>query len=233
MTKTNHIFNEDQVNHLFTEVAPHYDRLNDVISLGTQRWWRKRLFANLTVSPRANALDVCCGTGDLAIELAKRIPEGRITGLDFNQAMLDLAQEKTKMIGNLFLIKGDAMHLPFDDNQFDVVTIGFGLRNVPDANQALREIHRVLKPGGQLAILEMSQPTNPVIKLGWRAYFKLFPVVASLAGGHKENYQYLGKTSQQFVSARQLCQMMTACGFRRVNYQPLNFGAAALHFGTK
>lgn len=233
MTKTNHIFNEEQVNHLFTEVAPHYDRLNDVISLGTQRWWRKRLFANLTISPRANALDVCCGTGDLAIELAKRIPDGRVTGLDFNQAMLDLAQEKTKMIGNLFLIKGDAMQLPFADNKFDVVTIGFGLRNVPDANQALREIYRVLKPGGQVAILEMSQPTNPVVKVGWRAYFKLFPAVAALAGGHKANYQYLGKTSQQFVSARQLCRMMTACGFRQVHYQPLNLGAAALHFGTK
>lgn len=233
MTKTNHIFNEEQVNRLFTEVAPHYDRLNDVISLGTQRWWRKRLFANLAIDPHANALDVCCGTGDLAIELAKRILDGRVTGLDFNQAMLDLAHEKAKMIGNLFLIKGDAMQLPFADHQFDIVTIGFGLRNVPDANQALAEIYRVLKPGGQVAILEMSQPTNPVVKIGWRAYFKLFPALAALAGGHKDNYQYLGKTSQQFVSARQLCVMMKRVGFSRVNYQPLNWGAAALHFGTK
>lgn len=233
MGKTNRLLTEQQVNHLFTNVAPHYDLLNDVISLGTQRLWRKRLFADLKIKPNDNALDVCCGTGDLAIELAKRIPAGRVTGLDFNQAMLDLAKDKTKMIGNLFLIKGDAMHLPFADQQFNIVTIGFGLRNVPDANQALKEIYRVLKPNGQIAILEMSQPTNPIVKLGWQAYFKVFPHLAALAGGNAKNYQYLGQSSQQFVSAHELCQMMKEVGFKRVNYQSLNLGAAALHFGRK
>lgn len=233
MVQTNKLLNEHQVNALFSRVAPHYDLLNNVISLGTQKLWRRDLFKQLQVSPHANALDVCCGTGDLAIELAKRIPAGRVTGLDFNQQMLDLAFEKTKTIGNLFLIRGDAMRLPFDDNQFDIVTIGFGLRNVPDADQALSEIYRVLKPGGQFVSLEMSQPTNPLVKVGWKAYFNAFPVMASLAGGHFKDYQYLKKTSQQFVSAHQLARMMKAVGFKDVHYQLLNFGAAALHFGTK
>lgn len=233
MVQTNKLLNEQQVNELFSRVAPNYDLLNNVISLGTQKLWRHDLFKQLQVDPHATALDVCCGTGDLAIELAKRIPYGRVTGLDFNQKMLDLAFEKTKTIGNLFLIQGDAMKLPFDDNSFDIVTIGFGLRNVPDADQALSEIYRVLKPGGQFVSLEMSQPTNPIIKVGWKAYFNAFPFMASLAGGHYKDYQYLKKTSQQFVSAHQLARMMKAAGFKEVHYQRLNFGAAALHFGDK
>ncbi|MBD5091459.1 MAG: bifunctional demethylmenaquinone methyltransferase/2-methoxy-6-polyprenyl-1,4-benzoquinol methylase UbiE [Lactobacillus sp.] len=233
MVKTNKLLNEHQVNALFSRVAPHYDLLNNVISLGTQKLWRHEMVNQLQVKATANALDVCCGTGDLAIELAKRIPNGRITGIDFNHKMLKLAFEKTKMIGNLVLVQGDAMHLPFDDNTFDIVTIGFGLRNVPDADQALSEIYRVLKPGGQFASLEMSQPTNPMVKFGWKAYFNIFPVMASIAGGNYRDYQYLKKTSQQFVSAHQLARMMKAAGFKEVHYQPLNFGAAALHFGNK
>ena len=233
MVKTNKLLNEHQVNALFSRVAPHYDLLNNVISLGTQKLWRHEMVNQLQVKATANALDVCCGTGDLAIELAKRIPNGRITGIDFNHKMLKLAFEKTKMIGNLVLVQGDAMHLPFGDNTFDIVTIGFGLRNVPDADQALSEIYRVLKPGGQFASLEMSQPTNPMVKFGWKAYFNIFPVMASIAGGNYRDYQYLKKTSQQFVSAHQLARMMKAAGFKEVHYQPLNFGAAALHFGNK
>ncbi|MCD7129777.1 bifunctional demethylmenaquinone methyltransferase/2-methoxy-6-polyprenyl-1,4-benzoquinol methylase UbiE [Limosilactobacillus agrestis] len=233
MVKTNKLLNEHQVNALFSRVAPHYDLLNNVISLGTQKLWRHEMVNQLQVKATANALDVCCGTGDLAIELAKRIPNGRITGIDFNHKMLKLAFEKTKMIGNLVLVQGDAMHLPFHDNTFDIVTIGFGLRNVPDADQALSEIYRVLKPGGQFASLEMSQPTNPMVKFGWKAYFNIFPVMASIAGGNYRDYQYLKKTSQQFVSAHQLARMMKAAGFKEVHYQPLNFGAAALHFGNK
>ena len=232
MVQTNKLLNEHEVNNLFSRVAPRYDLLNNVISLGTQKIWRHELFNQLQIKPTDNALDVCCGTGDLAIALAKRISAGRVTGLDFNKEMLEIAKEKTK-IGNLFLVQGDAMALPFDDNSFDIVTIGFGLRNVPDADKALSEIYRVLKPGGQFVSLEMSQPTNPIIKVGWKAYFTAFPLMASLAGGHYRDYQYLKKTSQQFVSAHQLARMMKAVGFKEVHYQPLNFGAAALHFGDK
>ena len=212
MVQTNKLLNEHEVNNLFSRVAPRYDLLNNVISLGTQKIWRHEIFNQLQIKPTDNALDVCCGTGDLAIALAKRISAGRVTGLDFNKEMLEIANEKTKMIGNLFLVQGDAMALPFDDSS---------------------EIYRVLKPGGQFVSLEMSQPTNPIIKVGWKAYFTAFPLMASLAGGHYRDYQYLKKTSQQFVSAHQLARMMKAVGFKEVHYQPLNFGAAALHFGDK
>lgn len=233
MTKTNHLKNEAEVNQMFTRVAPHYDKLNNVISLGTQKVWRKKLLGGIEFRAGSHALDLCCGTGDLAIAMAKRLPQGRVTGVDFNSAMLEIAGQKTKLIPNLNLINGDAMNLPLDNNSFDIVTVGFGLRNVPDADQALAEIYRVLKPNGQLAVLEMSQPTNPVIKFGWNAYFKLFPYLAKLAGGEVKDYQYLQKTSQQFVSAKQLATMMTKTGFKQVNYIPLNFGAAAIHYGIK
>lgn len=233
MTKTNHLKNESEVNEMFTRVAPNYDKLNNIISLGTQKLWRKKLLAGLEFKPGIKALDVCCGTGDLAIALANRLPQGRVTGVDFNAAMLKIAEKKAKAIPNLILINGNAMALPLEDESFDIVTIGFGLRNVPDADKALSEIYRVLKPGGQLGVLEMSQPTNSLIKVGWKAYFKAFPYLAKLAGGHVKDYQYLKKTSQQFVSADQLARMMADAGFKAVNYSSLNFGAAAIHFGIK
>lgn len=193
MTKTNHLKNESEVNEMFTRVAPNYDKLNNIISLGTQKLWRKKLLAGLEFKPGIKALDVCCGTGDLAIALANRLPQGRVTGVDFNAAMLKIAEKKAKAIPNLILINGDAMALPLEDESFDIVTIGFGLRNVPDADKALSEIYRVLKPGGQLGVLEMSQPTNSLIKVGWGAYFKAFPYLTKLAGGHVKDYQYLKK----------------------------------------
>lgn len=233
MAQTNHLKNESEVNEMFTRVAPHYDRLNNVISLGTQKAWRKKLFAGLEFRPNISALDICCGTGDLTISLAHRMPQGEVTGLDFNKAMLEIAKKKAYGIMNLSLVQGDAMDLPFPDNSFDIVTIGFGLRNVPDADKALAEIYRVLKSNGQLGILEMSQPENAIVKVGWNAYFKLFPYVARLAGGKVQDYQYLQKTSQQFVSAKKLVAMMKNAGFHQINYVPLNFGAGAVHFGIK
>lgn len=233
MVKTNHLKNKSEVNEMFTRVAPNYDKLNNVISLGTQKIWRKKLLTGLEFKPGTKALDVCCGTGDLAIAMANRLPQGRVTGVDFNAAMLEIAKKKTKTIPNLTLINGDAMDLPLEDETFDIVTIGFGLRNVPDADKALSEIYRVLKPGGQLGILEMSQPTNSLIRVGWKAYFKLFPYLARVAGGRVKDYQYLKQTSQQFVSADHLARMMADVGFRSINYVPLNFGAAAVHFGIK
>ena len=131
------------------------------------------------------------------------------------------------------LVQGDAMSLPFGDNQFDFVTIGFGLRNVPDANQVLKEAARVLKPGGYFACIEMSQPTNPVVRLGWKAYFNAFPLLAKVFGGSYQDYTYLKETSMQFVSASKLKQMMEEAGMIDVKVTPLNFGAAAIHVGKK
>ncbi|MCT2918631.1 bifunctional demethylmenaquinone methyltransferase/2-methoxy-6-polyprenyl-1,4-benzoquinol methylase UbiE [Limosilactobacillus fermentum] len=228
---------EEEVNQLFSRVAGKYDLMNNVISLGTQRAWRRAFFTQLDVAGGADCLDLCCGTGDLTIELAKRAGRtGRVIGLDFNQAMLDLAEKKVRDLDlqkDIELVKADAMHLPFADNSFDVVTIGFGLRNVPDANQVLAEVTRVLKPGGVFGCLEMSQPNNSLVRVGWKGYFKLFPLMAKAFGGNYRDYRYLQQTSRAFVSAEKLKQMMEEAGMSSVTVTKLNFGAGAIHIGQK
>lgn len=236
MALTNH-HPESEVNRMFSRVAPKYDLMNNVISLGTQKHWRKELFKQVTVLSGMDCLDLCCGTGDLTVELARQAgPSGRVIGLDFNQSMLELAKKKIDRLAlnkDIELVQADAMHLPFHDNSFDIVTIGFGLRNVPDVDQVLAEAYRVLKPGGYFGCLEMSQPTNPVIKIGWQAYFKLFPQFARLFGTSVTDYQYLKETAQQFISATELISRMQQVGFSDYFYQQLNLGAGALHVGIK
>lgn len=236
MTLTNKVPEKD-VHDLFTRVAPHYDKMNNLISLGTQNGWRKKFFNELKIKSGDFALDLCCGTGDLTIGLAKKVgPAGNVIGLDFNQKMLDLATIKIckqNLQKEIQLKHGDAMHLPYEDSSFDIVTIGFGLRNVPDADQVLKEIYRVLKPNGRIGILETSQPTNPIIKIGWNAYFKLFPGFAKLLGANISDYQYLSHTTAKFVSAEQLKRMLKDTGFVNVRVTKLNLGAGAIHIGIK
>ncbi|MDO4903643.1 MAG: bifunctional demethylmenaquinone methyltransferase/2-methoxy-6-polyprenyl-1,4-benzoquinol methylase UbiE [Limosilactobacillus sp.] len=236
MTRTNP-HDEADLNRMFSRIAGKYDLMNDVISLGTQKQWKKKLFQELDMKSGMDCLDICCGTGDLTIELAKRSGRtGRTIGLDFNQDMLNLAEQKVRSLDlskDIELIQADAMHLPFADDSFDVVTVGFGLRNVPDANQVLREITRVLKPGGQFATVEMSQPTSPVVKVGWKAYFKVFPRLAQVFGANVSDYKYLKETAEHFVSAQELLQMMKKVGLHNCYYRKLNLGAGALHIGRK
>ena len=228
---------EQEVHDLFTRVAPHYDQMNNVISLGTQKEWRKKFLKELELEPGDFALDLCCGTGDITIALAEKVgPSGNVIGLDFNQKMLDLASkkiEKQNLQKEVQLKWGDAMHLSYPNQSFDVVTIAFGLRNVPDADQVLKEIFRVLKPNGKVGILETSQPTNSIIKLGWKMYFKLFPSFAKLMRANVSDYQYLSHTTAKFVSAVQLKQMLEKNGFENIKISKLNFGAGAIHIGIK
>lgn len=169
--------------------------------------------------------------------MAKQVgPSGNVIGLDFNQEMLDLAEQKIRqqdLQKEIQLKQGDAMELPYPDQSFDIVTIGFGLRNVPDANQVLKEIYRVLKPTGKVGVLETSQPTNPLIKLGWKSYFKLFPSFAKLLGANVSDYQYLSHTTAKFVSAEHLKAMLIKNGFKNVHVDKLNLGAGAIHIGIK
>lgn len=233
MSLTNHLFNEHEVHELFNRVAPNYDRLNDVVSLGTQRKWRKIFLRQLNLAPASRCLDVCCGTGDLTLMLADHCPYGQVTGLDFNEKMLQLAEQKAAGNSHIHFVVGDAMHLPLASNHYDVVTIGFGLRNVPDANQCLKELYRVLKPGGQLGILEMSQPVNKLVRAGWKAYFAAFPYLAKVTGGNLNDYRYLRKSAEQFVGASELKKMCEGVGFQKVHFLRLNLGAGAIHIGRK
>lgn len=236
MALTNH-HSEKEVNQLFSRVADKYDLMNNVISLSTQRHWRKKLLGHLRIKPGMSCLDLCCGTGDLTVALARQVGlSGQVVGLDFNSRMLNLAKQKVQQFGlskEVNLVQADAMSLPFSANSFDIVTIGFGLRNVPDAGRVLAEIIRVLKPGGQFGCLEMSQPTNPLVKIGWQAYFKFFPYLAKLWGANTTDYRYLKDTAESFVSAQTLLTMMEQGGFHQCTYQKLNWGAGAIHFGCK
>lgn len=225
---------EKKVYDLFTRVAPNYDRMNDLISLGVQRRWRRIFFKMLGAKKSDRCLDLCCGGGELTIGLAERA--ATVVGLDFNESMLRLAEKKIMALGlqgSIQLVQGDAMKLPFRDESFDCVTIGFGLRNVPDAGRTVREAWRVLKPGGKFGILEMSQPVNPLVQAGWRTYFRLFPYLAHLTGASASDYRYLARTSREFLTAVQLKELLLKSGFRKVKVEKLLLGAGAIHIGIK
>ena len=234
---------EQDVHDLFTRVAPKYDLMNNIVSLGIQKSWRKKFLRQLDLNKNSICLDLCCGSADSTIDLAKKAK--LVTGLDFNQEMLKIAQKKIRqkqLQSKIKLIAGDAMNLPFAANSFDCVTICFGLRNLTNLFlgnlqhllvKTIRESYRVLKPGGQFAVLEMSQPTNALVKLGWQAYFKIFPYFAKLTHGNIKDYQYLSKTSKEFLSAEQLKKLLEQNGFTRVAVTKLTYGAGAIHVGRK
>ncbi|GEO69783.1 demethylmenaquinone methyltransferase [Levilactobacillus acidifarinae] len=237
MALTNHT-SEKNVAHLFNQIAPQYDQMNSVISLGTHRLWRRRVMGAMRVAPGNFALDLCCGTGDWTLALAQAVgPRGQVVGLDLSSEMLAVARQKVTaahLQSQITLKAGDAMHLPYPDNHFDVVTIGFGLRNVPDAQQVLNEMTRVVKPGGQVVCLETSQPTNPLVHAGWQVYFgHLVPLMGRVVAHHYQAYNYLQRTTHEFVSAETLAQMFTQAGLQQVHFARFNLGAAAVHFGLK
>ncbi len=225
---------ERDVHDLFSRVAPNYDKMNNFVSLGIQNIWRRTFLKKLNLNKKDECLDLCCGTADSTIALAKRAHFA--VGLDFNEQMLALAKDKIKklhMQNKIRLLKADAMNLPFADRSFDCVTICFGLRNVPDAGKTIAEAYRVLKPGGCFAVLEMSQPTNPVIKVGWKGYFKIFPYIAKLTKSNVDDYKYLSRTSKAFLSATGLKELLEQKGFEDVSVTKLTWGAGAIHIGYR
>lgn len=226
---------EKDVQKTFNNIAGNYDKLNSIMSLGTHQKWRQKATDNIKVNPD-NILDLCCGTADWTIMLAKRYPHAKVIGMDFSQEMLKIAQHKVSdsNVRNIVLEAGDAMKLRYPDNSFDVVTIGFGLRNVPDANQALAEIYRVLKPGGQMLCLEAFKVETPIIKIGWKLYFnRLMPVMGKLFAKSKPEYQYLDDSVNKFVSIKRLAEMMQETGFQDIEVDNLMMKAAAIHSGLK
>lgn len=228
---------EEKVNSLFDRVAPEYDSMNNWISMGLEKNWRRETMKRLNIKVDSKLLDVCCGTGTWTADLANELSnEGHVTGLDFSKEMLKLAE--TKLIDveqrkNIDLVQGNAMELPFADNSFAGTTIGFGLRNVPDASQVLSEMTRVVKPGGFVACLETSQPQKFFVKSVWNIFFKLVPVIAKVRGNNYADYDYLQKTTKEFVSANRLKEMFEKVGLQKVTYKQFSLGAVVLHIGYK
>lgn len=228
---------EQFVHAVFESIAPKYDLMNDILSFRRHKAWRKFTMRKMNVLPGQTALDLCCGTCDWTIALAQASGTGSVTGLDFSQNMLDYGAVKVKQLGldqQIELIRGNAMSLPFDDNSFDYATIGFALRNVPDLKQVIREMARVVKPGGLVVSLELSKPTWQPFKSLYYFYFqKVLPLLGKLIAKRYEQYKWLPESLIHFPDHKQLAAIFAETGLTNVETYPLFGGVAALHIGTK
>ena len=226
---------EEIVHHVFEKIYDNYDKMNSLISFQQHKFWRKDTMKKMNVKKGASALDVCCGTADWTLSLANAVGQaGQVTGLDFSENMLSIGKEKTKSYSNIKLIHGNAMELPFPDNSFDYVTIGFGLRNVPDYLQVLKEMQRVVKPGGMVVCLETSQPTMPVFKQCYYFYFRfIMPLFGKLFAKSYNEYSWLQESARDFPGMKELKNMFMQAGLSNVSYKPYSGGVAAVHFGYK
>lgn len=226
---------EQHVHEVFESISENYDKMNSVISFQMHVQWRKDTMQRMGVKPGQKALDVCCGTADWTIALANAVgPTGEVKGLDFSESMLEVGKQKTQDMPNVELIHGNAMELPFADNTFDYVTIGFGLRNVPDYMQVLREMHRVVKPGGMVVCLETSQSEIPVYRQLFRFYFKyIMPTFGKLFAKSFKEYSWLQESANGFPGMSELANMFRQAGLEDVSYRAYSGGAAAMHLGYK
>ncbi|WP_336771850.1 demethylmenaquinone methyltransferase [Paenibacillus sp. MMO-58] len=228
---------KEHVHALFENIAPKYDMMNDLLSFRRHKAWRKFTMRKMSVQQGQTALDLCCGTCDWTIALAKASGTGQVTGLDFSQNMLDVGAVKVKDEGlnkQITLVQGNAMELPFADNSFDFVTIGFGLRNVPDYLQVLKEMERVVKPGGKVVCLELSKPLWQPFKGMYYLYFeRMLPMIGKWVAKRFDEYKWLPDSLKLFPDANQLSELFRQAGLREVQAYPLTGGIAALHIGTK
>lgn len=228
---------EERVHSVFEKIYGNYDKMNSVISFQQHLRWRKDTMKKMNVQKGSKALDVCCGTADWSIALAEAVGEnGKVVGLDFSKNMLKIGEEKIKdrKLKQVELVHGNAMELPFADNSFDYVTIGFGLRNVPDYLQVLKEIHRVAKPGGIAVCLETSQPTLFGYKQAYYFYFRfIMPMFGKLFAKSFNEYSWLQESARDFPGMKELAGMFEEAGFKNVTFKPYSGGVAAVHIGTK
>ncbi len=220
---------------MFDRVAGRYDALNSVMTAGLHHRWRERAAAVAGLSAGDSALDVCCGTGDLALELSRHVsPGGHVVGCDFSEPMLDLAREKAaaRQATPVRFEWADALQLPYDAGRFDAVTVGFGVRNLADLDRGLSEMGRVLKSGGRAVILEITQPARPPLSTFYSLWFdRLVPLLGSLSSD-PEAYSYLPESVRSFPSPRGLAEKMDRAGFERIRYTVLAGGIIAIHSGV-
>jgi demethylmenaquinone methyltransferase/2-methoxy-6-polyprenyl-1,4-benzoquinol methylase len=226
------------VRDVFDSVADRYDVMNDLMSLGVHRLWKRFTIARARIGRGAAALDVAGGTGDLALGLARKVGrEGNVVLSDINHRMLLRGRDRMLdegMAGNVSCCVADAQHLPFPNGSFDCVTIGFGLRNVTDKEAALSAFYRVLKPGGQLLVLEFSHPVVPGLSPLYDAYsFRVLPLIGKAVAGDADSYRYLAESIRMHPDQDTLARMMDDAGFGRTGYHNLTGGIVALHYGYR
>ena len=223
------------VERMFARIAPGYDRMNRVMTMGMDRGWRA--YAVHAVAPPADgcALDVGTGTGDFLSELATWMPHGFAVGMDFTVPMMQAGLPKLNMAhGRAAFVGGDALRLPFPAETFDAITSGFTMRNVSDIGQAFHEMWRVARPGCVVACLEVARPRNPLLRLGHRVYFEqIVPRITTLLGGDPTAYTYLPQSARAFPAPDALARIMQAAGWNEVRYKLLGLGAVAVHTAIK
>jgi len=224
-----------QVRGMFDRIAGVYDVMNSAMTAGLHHQWRQRAVDRAQVGPGSDALDVCCGTGDLALELRRRIgPDGRVVGCDFSEPMLELARRKSGEEGlPVEFGWADALDLPYGDRSFDAVTVGFGARNLADLERGLSEMARVLRPGGRLVILEITRPQREPLAAFYSLWFdRVVPMIGSLAGD-SEAYSYLPDSVRSFPEPEPLAAMIDAAGFTEIRWLLLAGGIIAIHSATR
>jgi demethylmenaquinone methyltransferase / 2-methoxy-6-polyprenyl-1,4-benzoquinol methylase len=225
------------VQEMFTAIAPRYDLLNHLLSFNIDRlWWRRtaRTFTHILSLPDAQVLDLCCGTGDMTFALHHRAGKSspKILGADFSHAMLERASRKSEGMP-LRWVEADALRLPFADSSFDLVTAAFGFRNLADYDAGLREINRVLRPGGECGILDFGEPDGLIGGI-YRFYFKnVLPKVGTLVSGVKGPYAYLPSSVERFPAPTEMLERMRRAGFHEATWKPYTFGIAGLYRGKK
>lgn len=219
---------------MFDRVAARYDLLNSLMSAGLHHRWRERAAEIAAPEPGAAVLDVCCGTGDLTLELARRVvPGGHVVGCDFSEPMLDLARAKTEARGaeGVRFEWADALSLPYDAGRFDIVAVGFGVRNFADRDRGLRELTRVLRPGGKLVVLEFTKPRRPPFSTFYSLWFdRLAPILGRLSDD-PEAYAYLTESLNTFPDPHGLAEKMDLAGLDRIRYTVLAGGIVTIHSG--
>lgn len=219
---------------MFDRISGVYDLMNTAMTAGLHHEWRRRAVERAQVGPGSDALDLCCGTGDLALELRRRIgPDGRVVGSDFSEPMLELARAKSGELGlPVEFGWADALDLPYGDSGFDAVTVGFGARNLADLDAGLAEMARVLRPGGRLVVLEITRPEREPLASFYSLWFdRLVPLLGSVAGD-SDAYSYLPESVRSFPAPRALAEKIEAAGFTEIRWLLLAGGIIAIHSAT-
>lgn len=231
---------EDKVKHVagvFHSVANHYDVMNDLMSMGIHRLWKRFTLASSGVRKGSSVLDIAGGTGDLTLKFSKLVGEsGQVVLADINASMLNVGRDRLTDLGavnNIDYVQANAEALPFPDNSFDCITIAFGLRNVTDKDAALRSMYRVLKPGGQLMVLEFSKPADWITPIYDMYSFKLLPKIGKVVLDDEDSYRYLAESIRMHPDQETLKNMMVEADFERCDYHNMTAGIVALHTGYK
>jgi demethylmenaquinone methyltransferase/2-methoxy-6-polyprenyl-1,4-benzoquinol methylase len=227
-----------RVRAVFDSVAGNYDLMNDLMSAGAHRFWKRFTLSLTGLRPGGRVLDVAGGTGDLAVGLARQVGRsGQVVLTDINAAMLDAGRDRlidAGLVGNVLCVQADAEQLPFADESFDCVTIGFGLRNITDKARALASMRRVLKDGGQLLVLEFSTPVSPALAGLYDAYsFRLLPLLGRVVAGDADSYRYLAESIRRHPDQETLLGMLRAAGLEQCRYHNLMGGIVAVHRGYR